>query len=169
MPVNVTKEPDDLECIERCTDCDRPTRYWANDGEYPLCQKCAAVRPDVEPTSKITAVSCEIIRGLDGRLYVRSEDIPAMADLTNELNIPLASLDGHDNGFCISATAPKGQIAKMIDEIILIEPNGGAATDEPSLQDMVLGYYSEHYPEHQAEKLTREYFGKLKRLATEDA
>jgi hypothetical protein len=34
------------QLVERCTDCSNPTRYWANGGEYPLCPKCAAKRPE---------------------------------------------------------------------------------------------------------------------------
>ena len=36
----VTREPKGLDGIENCDVCGKPTRYWASDGKYPLCQKC---------------------------------------------------------------------------------------------------------------------------------
>ncbi len=30
--------------VERCSDCNKRTRYWANDGEFPLCQECCDAR-----------------------------------------------------------------------------------------------------------------------------
>jgi predicted amidophosphoribosyltransferase len=52
MPVIVTEEtPAQIKemgaigkLVENCTDCKKPTRYWANDGEYPLCPTCARKR-----------------------------------------------------------------------------------------------------------------------------
>jgi hypothetical protein len=32
------------QILERCTDCRYPTRFWANDGDFPLCEKCCKNR-----------------------------------------------------------------------------------------------------------------------------
>jgi hypothetical protein len=46
--IKVTREPDGLDFVEACVKCRKLTRYWANAGEYPLCQKCAATTNDKE-------------------------------------------------------------------------------------------------------------------------
>ena len=37
------------QLVEHCIDCQNPTRFWANDGEFPLCQKCCNARNEKEP------------------------------------------------------------------------------------------------------------------------
>ena len=32
------------QIVERCEDCRKPTRFWANDGDFPLCGKCCENR-----------------------------------------------------------------------------------------------------------------------------
>jgi predicted amidophosphoribosyltransferase len=30
--------------VELCEDCQEPTRFWANNGEFPLCRNCCENR-----------------------------------------------------------------------------------------------------------------------------
>lgn len=54
MAIEVTRESDELieemgaigRLIERCEVCRKPTRWWAKDGDYPLCPPCAETHTD---------------------------------------------------------------------------------------------------------------------------
>jgi hypothetical protein len=53
MAIEVTRETDEQikemgwlgKFVERCEDCQKPTRYWAYGGKFPLCPPCAEKRP----------------------------------------------------------------------------------------------------------------------------
>ena len=32
------------QLVECCEDCQKQTRFWANDGEFPLCETCCENR-----------------------------------------------------------------------------------------------------------------------------
>jgi hypothetical protein len=56
--IKVTKEPKDGDIFdgppEQCWFCDTATRYWANEGEVPVCRECAKTRdPKEVPTRDV--------------------------------------------------------------------------------------------------------------------
>jgi len=44
-------------------------------------------------------IPCEIIRGIDNKLYIRSNNHMAMHVLAEELKTPICCVGGYDNGF----------------------------------------------------------------------
>lgn len=60
MAIEVTRETEEQiremgvfgKLVERCVGCRKPTRYWANGGEYPLCPPCAEKRPSPTQTQR---------------------------------------------------------------------------------------------------------------------
>lgn len=41
--IKIEKEPDEFKHfpLEHCFFCDKPTEYWAKEGDTPVCPKCA--------------------------------------------------------------------------------------------------------------------------------
>jgi hypothetical protein len=67
MAVEVTRETPELiaemgwlgRVVERCTDCNAPTRYWLDDGRIPLCPNCALKREPQKNPSRCETSSGE--------------------------------------------------------------------------------------------------------------
>lgn len=49
-----------------------------------------------------TAFPCELVRGLDGKLYIRSDNHMMIDVIASELGVRIACVGGFENGFCIS-------------------------------------------------------------------
>jgi len=49
-----------------------------------------------------------------------------------------------------------------LDEIVKLTPNTGAASDEPSLEDILLRHYGRYFPKDHARRLTHAYIQELK-------
>ncbi len=48
--IKVTREPEEYDSttLEDCVFCKQQTRYWARDGDIPVCRNCATKREESE-------------------------------------------------------------------------------------------------------------------------
>lgn len=52
MAIKITHDGDDDWCLEHCVFCRRPTHYWHEPKDVPVCQSCAGEHDEMEVPSK---------------------------------------------------------------------------------------------------------------------
>lgn len=78
--VKVSKEPSGLDYIENCQSCRVPTRYWANSGEFPLCQACADAMNGISPFHNVGPVSPDKRKAAQDALDVIASNARGMGE-----------------------------------------------------------------------------------------
>ncbi len=104
------------------------------------------------------AIPCELVRGLDGKIYVRSSNQMAMDVLSTELGTRLACVDGYENGFCLSDINSDNS---FLNAVIDMQPDLDASTPEPSMRTLLITHYRQIFSMEQAIELADEHVATL--------